>query len=202
MQKGLQLPVLMKGNIALFYRVYQHNDVNQTALVLLSKSDKSEEFILPVDIQVGEWVELNSGKKELAEAYPPMSVCMTLEDELETSRGDMLVRVNNKPTPTQDLDVMLCWLGDNKLVAGKKYLIRHTSNEARTVIKEIQYKVDINTLHRLEENKDIAMNDIARVKLRTTKPLLVDAYKSNKATGSFIIVDEADFNTVAAGMII
>jgi sulfate adenylyltransferase subunit 1 len=145
---------------------------------------------------------INCGKTDVAEAFPPMSVCITLEDDIDTSRGDMIVRVKNQPKATQDLDVMLCWLGDNNLVVGKKYIIRHTSNEARTIIKEIQYKVDINTLHRLKEDKNIAMNDVSRVTLRTTKPLLVDSYKNNKSTGSFIIVDEGDFNTVAAGMII
>tara|TARA_B110000977_G_C11026401_1_gene473344 strand:+ start:327 stop:1568 length:1242 start_codon:yes stop_codon:yes gene_type:complete len=145
---------------------------------------------------------INCGKTDVTEAFPPMSVCMTLEDDIDTSRGDMIVRVKNQPKATQDLDVMLCWLGDNNLVVGKKYIIRHTSNEARTIIKEIQYKVDINTLHRLKEDKNIAMNDVSRVTLRTTKPLLVDSYKNNKSTGSFIIVDEGDFNTVAAGMII
>jgi sulfate adenylyltransferase subunit 1 len=145
---------------------------------------------------------INCGKTDVTEAFPPMSVCMTLEDDIDISRGDMIVRVKNQPKATQDLDVMLCWLGDNNLVVGKKYIIRHTSNEARTIIKEIQYKVDINTLHRLKEDKNIAMNDVSRVTLRTTKPLLVDSYKNNKSTGSFIIVDEGDFNTVAAGMII
>tara|TARA_B110000908_G_C10252569_1_gene453062 strand:- start:105 stop:1346 length:1242 start_codon:yes stop_codon:yes gene_type:complete len=145
---------------------------------------------------------INCGKTDVTEAFPPMSVCITLEDDIDTSRGDMIVRVKNQPKATQDLDVMLCWLGDNNLVVGKKYIIRHTSNEARTIIKEIQYKVDINTLHRLKEDKNIAMNDVSRVTLRTTKPLLVDSYKNNKSTGSFIIVDEGDFNTVAAGMII
>jgi sulfate adenylyltransferase subunit 1 len=145
---------------------------------------------------------INCGKTDVTEAFPPMSVCMTLEDDIDISRGDMMVRVKNQPKATQDLDVMLCWLGDNNLVVGKKYIIRHTSNEARTIIKEIQYKVDINTLHRLKEDKNIAMNDVSRVTLRTTKPLLVDSYKNNKSTGSFIIVDEGDFNTVAAGMII
>jgi len=145
---------------------------------------------------------INRGPEQLQEAYPPMSVCMTLEDDIDTSRGDMIVRANNKPEPTQDLDLMLCWMGDEPLNPNKKYILRHTSNEARTMIKEIQYKVDINTLHRLSEDKDIKMNDIARVKLRTTKPILVDSYRQNRATGSVILVDEGDYNTVAAGMII
>ena len=145
---------------------------------------------------------INRGPEQLQEAYPPMSVCMTLEDDIDTSRGDMIVRANNKPEPTQDLDLMLCWMGDEPLNPSKKYILRHTSNEARTMIKEIQYKVDINTLHRLTEDKDIKMNDIARVKLRTTKPILMDSYRQNRATGSVILVDEGDYNTVAAGMII
>jgi len=145
---------------------------------------------------------INLGSKQLQEAYSPMSVCMTLEDEIDTSRGDMLVRSNNQPKPSQDIDLMLCWMGDKPLVPGKKYILRHTSNESRTIIKEIQYKVDINTLHRLEEDKDIKMNDIARVRLRTTKPILVDAYRKNRSTGSVILIDEGDFNTVSAGMII
>jgi len=146
--------------------------------------------------------EIYKGKEKLKQAFPPMSVCMTLEDEIDTSRGDMIVRANNKPEPSQDLDLMLCWMGDQPLQPGRKYLLRHTSNEARTMIKEIQYKVDINTLHRMEDDKTINMNDIARVKLRTTKPLLVDSYRQNRASGSVILVDEADFNTVAAGMIL
>lgn len=145
---------------------------------------------------------ISKGKEELQEAYPPLSVCLTLEDAIDISRGDMLARVNNQPTHTQDLDLMLCWLGDKRLEVGKKYILRHTSNEARTIIKEVQYKVDINTLHRIPGDKNILMNDIARVRLRTTKPVLVDAYRQNKSTGSVILVDEGDFNTVAAGMII
>jgi len=145
---------------------------------------------------------ISKGKEELQEAYPPLSVCLTLEDAIDISRGDMLARVNNQPTHTQDLDLMLCWLGDKRLEVGKKYILRHTSNEARTIIKEVQYKVDINTLHRIPGDKNILMNDIARVRLRTTKPVLVDSYRQNKSTGSVILVDEGDFNTVAAGMII
>lgn len=137
----------------------------------------------------------------LKEAFAPMSVTLTLEDDIDISRGDMIVRPNNQPEPTQDLDVMLCWLNQRGPMPGGKYTIRHTSNEARCMIKNILYKVDINTLHRLEDDKDIKGNDIARVQIRTTKPLLIDAYNDNRNTGSIILVDEATNETVAAGMI-
>ncbi len=138
----------------------------------------------------------------LPEAYPPMSVTMTLEDDIDVSRGDMIVRVNNQPRIAQDIDVMLCWLNQDSPMPRSKYIIRHTSNEARCMIKEILYRVDINTLHRIEDDKNISGNDIARVRLRTTKPLLVDEYDQNRNTGSIILVDETTNETVAAGMII
>ncbi len=138
----------------------------------------------------------------LKEAFAPMSVTLRLEDDIDISRGDMIVRPNNQPESTQDLDVMLCWLNHRGPMPGAKYTIRHTSNEARCMIKNILYKVDINTLHRMEDDKDIKGNDIARVQIRTTKPLLVDSYNDNRNTGSIILVDEATNETVAAGMII
>ena len=136
------------------------------------------------------------------EAFAPMSVTITLEDEIDISRGDMIVRENNQPTVTQDVEIMLCWLNERPLQVRGKYAIKHTSIDARCVIKEIKYKVDINTLHRLEDDKEIKMNDIGRVSLRTTKPLFVDEYKRNRNTGSLIIIDEATNETVGAGMII
>ncbi|WP_417602153.1 sulfate adenylyltransferase subunit CysN [Owenweeksia hongkongensis] len=138
----------------------------------------------------------------LEEAYAPMSVTMTLEDDIDISRGDMIVRPNNQPEAKQDIDVMLCWLNQDGPVPRAKYIIRQTTNEARCMIKDIRYKVNINTLHRMEDDKNIGANDIARVQLRTTKPLLVDAYDQNRNTGSIILVDEATNETVAAGMII
>ena len=141
-------------------------------------------------------------EEELIEAFSPMSVTMTLEDEIDISRGDMIVRPNNKPDVEQDVEAMLCWLNEKAMVPSGKYALMHTSKDARCMIKEIQYKVDINTLHRLEEEKNIEMNDIARVKLRTTAPLFSDRYSRNRNTGSFILIDEATNVTVAAGMII
>ncbi len=139
---------------------------------------------------------------ELAQAFPPQSVTILLEDDLDLSRGDMIVRENNQPKVTQDLELMVCWFDSLKpLVSGGKYAIRHTTQEARCVIKEIRYKLDINSLHRNQEDLEICANDIARVVVRTTKPLFVDAYGKNRITGSVIIIDEGTNGTVGAGMI-
>jgi sulfate adenylyltransferase subunit 1 len=138
---------------------------------------------------------------ELEEAFPPMSVTITLEDDIDISRGDMLVRSENRPKGQQDLDIMLCWLNATPPRPRAKYVLKQTTTDARAMITEIQYKMDINTLHRLEEDKDIKMNDIARVKIRSTKPIFADEYNQNRVTGSLILVDEATNETVAAGMI-
>jgi len=139
---------------------------------------------------------------ELEEAYAPMSVTLLLEDDLDLSRGDMIVRENNHPEVGQDLEVMVCWFNERPLQLQGKYTIMHTTQEARCVIKEIRYKLDINTLHRNIEDKNIRMNDIARVVIRTTKPLFYDSYRKNRITGSIILVDEGTNETVGAGMII
>lgn len=140
--------------------------------------------------------------EQLDEAFAPLSVTMQLEDDIDISRGDMIVRENNKPEVGQDIEIMLCWLNEKALMPSGKYAILHTTNEARCLIKNIQYKVDINTLHRIEDDKQVGMNDIARVTLRTTKPLLYDRYSRNRITGSLILIDEATNETVGAGMII
>ena len=131
-----------------------------------------------------------------------MSVSITLEDDIDVSRGDMIVRSNNKPEATQDIEVMLCWLNNNPAKPRAKYTIRHTSNEQKAMIKEVVYKIDINTLGRRTEDKDLNMNDICKVRIRTTKPLMVDSYRENRMTGSIILIDEATNETVAAGMIV
>jgi sulfate adenylyltransferase subunit 1 len=135
------------------------------------------------------------------EAFSPMSVTLTLEGDVDVSRGDMIVRPNNQPEMVQDLDVMLCWFNKQGPLPRAKYIVKHTTNEARCMIKEILYKVNINTLHRVEGDKEIGMNEIARVQLRTTKPLMIDDYNENRNTGSIILIDESSNETVAAGMI-
>ncbi len=114
----------------------------------------------------------------------------------------MLVRVNNVPEVSQDIDMMICWMNPVKLKSNGKYSIRHTTREARCVIKNIPYKVDVNTLHRIQEDKEVGMNDIARISLRTTVPLFFDKYQINRHTGSVILIDEGTNETVGAGMII
>jgi sulfate adenylyltransferase subunit 1 len=146
--------------------------------------------------------KIDTADGELEEAFPPQSVTIILEDDLDLSRGDMIVRENNKPEVTQDIDVMMCWFVDTPLQLRGKYTIMHTTQEARCVIKDIRYKLNINTLHRDEEDKNIGINDIARVVLRTTKPLFVDAYRKNRTTGSIILVDEQTNETVGVGMVI
>ena len=140
---------------------------------------------------------------EQKETFPPESVTILLEDDYDLSRGDMIVRVNNQPDVTQDIEVMLVWFDQNKPLQERgKYTIMHTTQQARCVVKELRYKLDINTLHRNQEDLNIEMNDVARVVLRTTKPLFVDSYRKNRITGSLILIDEGTHNTVAAGMII
>lgn len=139
---------------------------------------------------------------ELEEAYPPMSVTMLLDDDIDISRGDMIVRENNQPENSQDVEVMLCWFNERPLQPRGKYAIMHTTKEARCMIKEVRYRLDINTLHRDEDDKEVKMNDICRVLLRTTAPLFTDAYRKNRITGSIILVDEGTNETVAAGMVI
>jgi sulfate adenylyltransferase subunit 1 len=145
---------------------------------------------------------IDSLEKELEEAFAPMSVSMTLEDDIDVSRGDMIVRSNNKPETSQDIEVMLCWLNNDGARPRAKYTIRHTSNEQTAMIKEVVYKIDINTLERNSEDKDLTMNDISKVKIRTTQPLMFDSYRENRYTGSIILIDDATNETVAAGMIV
>lgn len=135
-------------------------------------------------------------------AFPPMSVAITLDDDIDISRGDMIVREQNQPFTGQDLDVMLCWMSEKPLQSNGKYIIRHTTREAKCLIKEILYKTDVNTLSRLEDDKHIGLNDIGRVKLRTTIPFFFDSYRENRNTGSIILIEEGTNNTVGAGMII
>lgn len=140
--------------------------------------------------------------KVINEAFSPMSVTMTLDADIDISRGDMIVRENNVPNISQDIDLMICWMGDRELVIGGKYAVKHTTRDVRCIVKDIRYKVDINTLHRLESDKRIGMNDIARIQIRTTAPLFFDNYRKNRVTGSLILIEEGTNETVGAGMII
>ena len=138
----------------------------------------------------------------IEEAFAPMSISITLEDDIDISRGDMITRCNNTPEMSQDIEVMLCWLNNETAKPRAKYNIRHTSNEQKAMIKEVIHKIDINTLGRMTDDKELKMNDICKVKIRTTKPLMYDLYRDNRTTGSIILIDESTNETVAAGMIV
>jgi sulfate adenylyltransferase subunit 1 len=146
--------------------------------------------------------KIDSMDGELEEAYPPLSVTLLLEDDLDLSRGEMIVRENNQPNVEQDIELMICWFSEKPMQLNGKYTLFHTTREARCVIKEIRYKLNINTLHRDQEDLKIGMNDIGRISIRTTKPLFFDSYRKNRITGSVILIDEGTNATVAAGMII
>ena len=139
---------------------------------------------------------------ELEEAFPPMSVTMHLEEDFDVSRGDMIVRVNNVPRQEQELDLMICWFHEKPLQDRGKYILKHTTKEARCIIKEVRYRMDVNTLHRDMNSAQVGMNDIARISIRSTLPLFVDPYQKNRITGSVILIDEGTNETVAAGMVI
>lgn len=145
-------------------------------------------------------VELNG--EEIEEAFSPMSVTMRLNDEIDISRGDMIVRENNSPEVTQDIDILVTWMSEKPLQNRTKVFVKHTTNECISMVKEIKYKVDINTLHRIEGIDQIEMNDIARISIRASKPLFVDAYERNRYTGSVILIDEQTNETIGAGMIV
>ena len=145
-------------------------------------------------------IELNG--EQISEAFAPMSVTMTLEDEIDNSRGDMIVRENNVPEIGQDIEVLVTWMSTRPIQSRTKVVIKHTTNETIGMVKELKYKIDINTLHRLENIDKVEMNDIARLSIRTAKPLFYDAYKRNRQTGSIIIIDEQTNETIGAGMII
>ena len=138
----------------------------------------------------------------LAEGFAPMSVTLTLEDEIDISRGDMIVAADDPPQVSQDLDIMVCWLGEKALVPSGKYIVKHTTREVRAIVKAVQYKLDISTLEKNEADTRVGLNEIARLTLRTTQPLFFDLYRRNRATGSLILIDEATNETVGAGMIV
>ncbi|MEZ5146673.1 MAG: hypothetical protein R2759_06195 [Bacteroidales bacterium] len=129
-----------------------------------------------------------------------MSVTIRLADDIDISRGDMIVKENNVPEISQDVDVMVCWMSEKAMQTRMKYHLKHTTNDVKCMVKEIKYKVDVNTLNRIEDGNELKMNEIARVTLRTTKPLYFDSYRQNRQTGSLILIDEATNNTVGVGM--
>jgi len=144
---------------------------------------------------------IHANEQEMDEAYAPQSVCLTLTDEIDISRGDTLVKTNNAPEVSQDIEAMICWFSPKTMPPRAKLVLRHTTLETQAVVREVRYHVDINTLHKIEGVDSFQMNDIGRVSLRTAAPLIHDSYRNNRITGSFILVDPGTNETVAAGMI-
>ncbi|MBN2697699.1 MAG: GTP-binding protein [Bacteroidales bacterium] len=145
-------------------------------------------------------IDTMNGEQELA--FPPHSVTFRLADDIDISRGDMIVPADDRPNISQEIEVMVCWLNEKPMVQGGKYIIRHTTSELRGIIREVDFKVDINTLNHNTEDKSVGLNEIAKIKIKTSKPIFHDTYKKNHITGSVIIVDEGTNNTVGAGMIV
>ena len=145
---------------------------------------------------------LDTYEQENTEAFAPMSITLTLEDEIDISRGDMIVGENEAPQVSQDVEIMVCWMSEKKLTLNGRYTVKHTTRDTRCVVKDIKYKLDISNREKIRDDKNVNMNDIARVTLRTTQPLVFDPYSRNRTTGSLILIDEATNTTVGAGMII
>ncbi len=145
---------------------------------------------------------IHTPEGDLEEAFAPQSVCITLTDEIDISRGDTLVKANNVPEVSQDIEAMICWFSPKAMPPRAKLVIRHTTQETKAIIQEVKYHVDINTLHKIEGVDSFQMNDIGRITLRTAVPLIHDSYRRNRITGSFILIDPGTNETVAAGMIV
>jgi len=139
---------------------------------------------------------------DIHEAFAPQSICLTLTDEIDISRGDTLVKSNNPPEVSQDIEAMICWFSSKPMPPRAKLVLRHTTQETKAIIQEVKYHVDINTLHKIEGVDTFQMNDIGRISLRTAVPLIHDSYRRNRSTGSFILIDPGTNETVAAGMIV
>lgn len=145
---------------------------------------------------------IDFGKESITEASAPQSITIRLKDDIDISRGDMIVGIENEPNINNEMDVMVCWLNQKPMQLNGRYILRHTTNELKCIIKEIKYKTNINTLEKNEDDKTIGLNEIGCISIKTTKPLFFDSYNRNRITGSIVLIDEGTFNTVCAGMII
>ncbi len=145
---------------------------------------------------------IHGPKGSIEEAFAPQSITIQLSDDIDISRGDMLVKINNVPDQQQEIDAMICWLGNKPLEVGCKYAIKHTSKDGSVIIQDLIYQVDLNTLTRDGKISELKTNDIGRIKMKSSVPLFKDSYRQNKITGSFILIDQGTYNTVGAGMIL
>jgi bifunctional enzyme CysN/CysC len=139
---------------------------------------------------------------ELQQAGPPLSVIIRLEDDVDVSRGDMICRPHNQPTVTSDFEAMVCWMTDAPLVPGQRYWLKHTTRSVRAIVDDMRYRIDVNTLHRDEGASDLGLNEIGRLRIRTSAPVLLDEYRNSRTTGGFVLIDETTNDTVGAGMVV
>ncbi len=144
---------------------------------------------------------IHFGERNLDYAFAPQSIAMTIADDIDISRGDMIVRTDNLPKQSQEIEMKICWFNQNPMKLRGRYILRHTTSEMLAMITDVQYKLDINTLEENYDDKNVQMNDIAKITVRTAKPLFYDPYKINRQTGAVILIDESTNETVAAGMI-
>jgi bifunctional enzyme CysN/CysC len=139
---------------------------------------------------------------EIEEAYPPLSVTLRLEDDVDVSRGDMICRPKNRPVEAKEIDAMVCWMSERPLTPSGRYRIKHTSRAALAKVDQVLYRIDVNSLHRDEEANGLELNEVGKLRLRLSTPLLVDQYRRNRTTGSFVLIDESTNDTVGAGMVL
>jgi bifunctional enzyme CysN/CysC len=192
----VQYVIRPQSNVVRDYRGY----AGQVASGVLKPGD--EVMVLPSGFTTT-IASIDTADGPVPEAFPPMSVTVRLADELDVSRGDLICRPHNAPSVTQDIDAMICWLdGARPLAPGTKYTIKHTTRSARAVVRDLYYRLDVNTLHRDESAESLRLNEIGRIRLRTTVPLLADEYRRNRTTGGFIVIDEQTNRTVGAAMIV
>jgi bifunctional enzyme CysN/CysC len=138
----------------------------------------------------------------LEEAFPPLSVTLLLEDDVDVSRGDMICRPQNRPVEARDVEAMVCWMAERPLQPSGRYRIKHTTRTVLAKADALRYRIDVNTLHRHEEANELSLNEIGRLRLRLSAPLFLDEYRRNRTTGSFILIDESTNDTVGAGMVL
>ncbi len=192
----VQYVVRPQSTVVTDYRGY----AGQVASGVLKPGD--EVMVLPSGLTT-RIAAIETADGPISEAFPPMSVTVRLADEIDISRGDMICRPNNAPSVAQDVEALVCWMDETRpLAAGAKYTVKHTTRSARAIVRQLHYRLDVNSLHRDEGATSLGLNEIGRVRLRTTVPLLADEYRRNRTTGGFILIDEASNRTVGAGMIV
>ncbi|HEV2087853.1 MAG TPA: GTP-binding protein [Cryptosporangiaceae bacterium] len=192
----VQYVVRPQSTVVTDYRGY----AGQVASGVMKAGD--EVMVLPSGLTT-RIAAIDTADGPVPEAFPPMSVTVRLEDEIDISRGDMICRPHNAPSVAQDVEAMVCWMDETRsLAVGDKYAVKHTTRSARAIVRQLYYRLDVNSLHRDEAATSLGLNEIGRVRLRITVPLLADEYRRNRTTGGFIVIDEASNRTVGAGMII